>query len=117
MALRTGQSIPANGLLVFGAGNGLSGTYNGADWDTNPTEGTDDGLSPEIEMTEVTDSPNPLSAVLATAYWLSSTGTQTNRLFRARGSVSNNRGTGIIAAWDAWDEPSSANAIFFGVNF
>jgi hypothetical protein len=92
--------IPANGLVVFGAANGESGTYNDADWDTSPTEGTDDGLSPEIEMTEVTDSPpNPNSAVLATSYWISSTGAQTNRLFRARGSIANNRGTGIIAAW------------------
>ena len=91
--------IPANGLLVFGAANGQTGTYNNADWDTSPTEGTDDGLSPEIEMTEVTDSPNPASAILATAYWISSTTAQTNRLFRARGSVANNRGTGIIAAW------------------
>ena len=93
-------NIPANGLVVFGAANGESGTYNDADWDTSPTEGTDDGLSPEIEMTEVTDSPpNPNSAVLATSYWISSTGAQTNRLFRARGSIANNRGTGIVASW------------------
>jgi len=91
--------IPANGLLVFGAANGQSGSYNDADWDTNPTEGTDDGLSPEIEMTEVTDGPHPSSAILATAYWISSTGAQTNRLFRARGDVANNRGTGIVAVW------------------
>ena len=91
--------IPANGLLVFGAANGQSGSYNDADWDTNPTEGTDDGLSPEIELTEVTDGPHPSSAILATAYWISDTGAQTNRLFRARGSVANNRGTGIVASW------------------
>ncbi|MBN1502354.1 hypothetical protein JW930_02320 [Candidatus Woesearchaeota archaeon] len=91
--------IPADGLLVFGAGNGMSGTYNDADWDTNPTEIADDGLSPEIEMTEVTDGPNPDSAVLATAYWISSTTEQTNRQFRARGSTANNRGTGIVASW------------------
>jgi hypothetical protein len=91
--------IPANGLVVFGAANGQSGSYNDADWDTNPSEGTDDGLSPEIEMSEVTDGPHPSSAILATAYWISSTGAQTNRLFRATGSVANNRGTGIVASW------------------
>ncbi|MCF7910281.1 fibronectin type III domain-containing protein, partial [Candidatus Pacearchaeota archaeon] len=96
--------IPQNGLLIFGAANGQSGTYNDNDWDTNPTEGTDDGLSPEIEMTEVTDGPNPSSAVLATAYWISSTTEQTNRLFRARGSNTNNlRGTGIIASFEPLD--------------
>jgi hypothetical protein len=100
--------IPANGLLVFGAANGQSGSYNDADWDTNPTEGTDDALSPEIEMTEVTDGPHPSSAILATAYWISSTGAQTNRLFRARGDVANNRGTGIVASWDV----ASAGGLF-----
>ncbi len=102
--------IPANGLLVFGAANGQSGNYVDLDWDTSPTVlegGVDDGLTPEIEMTEVTDSNNPNSAVLATAYWISSTTAQTNRLFRARGSVANNRGTGIIASWP---EASSVGA-------
>jgi len=98
--LPSALDIPENGLVIFGAANGQSGTYNNADWDTNPTEGTDDGLTPEIEMTESTDGPNPpSSAVLATAYWISNTTSQTNRIFRARGSVANNRGTGIIASF------------------
>lgn len=59
----------------------------------------DDGLSPEIEMTEVTDGPNPSSAVFSTAYWISTSGIQSGRKLRARGSVANNRGTGIIASW------------------
>jgi hypothetical protein len=92
--------IPGQGLVVFGAANGQSGSYNDLDWDTSPTEGTDDGQSPEIEMTEVTDGPNPGSAVFATAYWISTIAAQTNRQFRARGNVANNRGTGIIATWE-----------------
>jgi hypothetical protein len=105
--------IPANGFVVFGAGNGNLETYNDNDWDTNPTEGSDDGISPEIEMTETTDSPNPTSAVLATAYWISNTSAQTNRLFRARNSISTNRGTGIIAAWDLMSTDNTAPNINF----
>jgi hypothetical protein len=92
--------IPVNGLLVFTANNGQSGTYNNADWDTNPTETTDDGQSPEIEMTEILDAVYGASTVNALAYWISTTSAMTNRQFRARGSVANNRGTGIIASFE-----------------
>ncbi|MHA2028630.1 MAG: hypothetical protein ACW99Q_04505, partial [Candidatus Kariarchaeaceae archaeon] len=92
-------NIPKNGLLLFGAGNGASGTYNDGDWDTQAT-GIDDGLLPEIEMIEANDGNNPTSAVLAEAYWISNIDEQVSRQFRARGSVQNNRGTGIIASFE-----------------
>lgn len=94
------SNIPANGLLVMGAGNGQSGTYNVNDHDTSPTENTDDALTPEIECTQSTSGPNPGSAVLATAYFISTLGTQTARHFRARNSVSANRSSGTLATFE-----------------
>ena len=51
-------------------------------------------------MTETFDGNAPTSAVFAQAYWVSNTSEQTDRQFRASGSVQNNRGTGIIASFE-----------------
>ena len=69
-------NIPEHGLVLFSAANGQYGSYNNADWDTNPTEIPDDGKLPEIQLTEAIDSAYPTSAVLAEAYWVSNTTTQ-----------------------------------------
>lgn len=94
------SDIPANGLLVMGSGNGQSGTYNANDHDTTPTENTDDGLSPEIECIQATSGPPPTSAVLATAYFISTLIAQTARHFRARNSVTANRSSGTLATFE-----------------
>ena len=92
--------IPEHGLVLFSAANGQYGSYNDANWDTNPTETPDDGKLPEIQLAEVIDSAYPTSAVLAEAYWVSNTSSQVGRQFRAYGSVANNRGTGIIVSFE-----------------
>lgn len=77
--------VPDDGLVVMLAANGQSGSY------------VDDGwTSPLLERT---DSPNPSSAVLATASGKESVA-QTDKTYTATGSIANNRGTGIVAVWD-----------------
>ncbi len=78
----TGIDVPANGLVVMGAGQGSSGSASS--W-TSP-------------LTERTDGPDPSSAVLATASAIESSA-QTNKTYVCTMSVSFNRGTGIVAAW------------------
>ncbi|MCH8905444.1 MAG: hypothetical protein IH840_00015 [Candidatus Heimdallarchaeota archaeon] len=90
--------IPTNGLVIFGANHGNTASWSDANWDTNPTEATDDGLAPEIELTETTDFVITSTAILGSAYWISNTGDQYNRQFRAH-SPSFNRATGIIATF------------------
>ncbi|MCE7737043.1 MAG: hypothetical protein GPJ54_19310 [Candidatus Heimdallarchaeota archaeon] len=95
-------NIPESGLLIFGAGNGQAGSYVNTNWDTSPTDvdTSDDDLSPEIEMIEAHDGSYPDSAVLAEAYWISTISAQANRQFRASGTTTNNRGTGIIVSFE-----------------
>ncbi len=78
----TGVNVPANGLVVMGAGHGSAGTATG--W-TAP-------------LTERTDGPNPASGVLATASAIE-TSAQTGKTYTSTMSVSFNRGTGIVAVF------------------
>ena len=78
----TGIDVPANGLVVMGAAQGLSGTATG--W--------------SAPLTERTAGPNPASAVLATASAIEFS-QQTNKTYVSTMSISFNRGTGILAVW------------------
>lgn len=93
--------IPNSGLLIFGAATGGTVAFTDSAWDTSPAVASDDGQSPEIEMTEAHDTAYPNSAILAEAYWISDTVVQTGRQFRASSSPAFNRGTGIIASFEA----------------
>ncbi len=75
--------VPADGLVVMGAGHGSSGTFTS--W-TSPLE-------------ERTDGPNPSSAVLATASEVESSA-QTDKTYIATASGNFNRGSGIVAVWN-----------------
>ncbi|MCJ2554727.1 MAG: DUF11 domain-containing protein [Candidatus Thermoplasmatota archaeon] len=75
-------TVPAGGLVVFGAAHGSSGSFTG--W-TSP-------------LLERTDGPDPSSAVLASASEVESTA-QTDKTYIATASSSFNRGTGIVAVW------------------
>ncbi|MFQ5908897.1 MAG: hypothetical protein ACE5JE_08770 [Thermoplasmata archaeon] len=76
--------VPANGLVVMGAGNGESGSWTG--W-TSP-------------LSERTDGPNPSSAVFGTASGVEASA-QTDKTYIATASTTFNRGTGIVAVWKA----------------
>jgi hypothetical protein len=75
--------VPADGLVVMGAGNGESGSWTS--W-TSP-------------LVERTDGPNPSSAVLGTASEVE-TSAQTDKTYIATASGTFNRGTGIVAVWN-----------------
>ncbi|MEE9163428.1 MAG: hypothetical protein V3U17_01350, partial [Thermoplasmata archaeon] len=77
-------TVPAAGLVVFGAAHGSSGSFTG--W-TSP-------------LFERTDGPDPTSAVLASASAVESAA-QSDKTYIATASSSFNRGTGIVAVWPA----------------
>ena len=80
----SGIDVPASGLVVMGAGNGQSGSWNDGGW-TSP-------------LADRTDGPNPASAVLGTAS-AAEASAQTTKTYTATASGSFNRGTGIVAVW------------------
>lgn len=96
----TGIDVPANGLVVMGAGEG-SGGMNVTSW-----------TSPLIQRT---DGPDPSSADLMTASGIESS-VQTNKTYVATFSGNFNRGTGIVAVWGETDTtpPDRSNGYPYG---
>lgn len=94
-------TTPAAGLVVFGAGHGLAGTFVG--W-----------TPPLAERTDFPD-PTPMSARLGTASGIESS-PQTNKTYIATTSSPFNRGTGIVAVWPS--EPARNDTAWsnFGLN-
>jgi hypothetical protein len=78
----SGIDVPANGLVMMGAGHGSSGNWD--NW-TSP-------------LTERTDGPDPSSTTFGTASNIESSA-RTNKTYIAIASASFNRGTGIVAVW------------------
>jgi hypothetical protein len=83
----SGINVPAGSLVVMGAGYGSEGSgnsFNNGGWTT--------------PLSERTDEPNPISAILATASGIESVA-QTTKTYIAISSVTYNRGTGIVSVW------------------
>ncbi|MFQ5918992.1 MAG: hypothetical protein ACE5I4_02965 [Thermoplasmata archaeon] len=92
-------TVPAGGLVVFGAAHGSSGSFTG--W-TSP-------------LLERMDGPDPSSAVMASASETESAA-QTDKTYIATASSSFNRGTGIVAVWPSMPGRNDTAWLNFGLS-